>query len=404
MRKWEEKYEKLKNGEFDARIDELKQKVDEKKATREEYAEYQKLSVAKGNVGKVQNIIEYREKLKSILEDIKKENQEREALKKANEEREKIEEELKGIQEELKSITVQLKDKSLTPEKRAQLEAKKAELKGKRDDNTKKYLANQEALKTGLSRTGKYKDYDEKDLENLKFETSSKISKCNMVANSLVSGLSWDSIDLKLDNWAKDRKLTPKDEKSKDPIEAARRAREAKVKGFKLDPDIDKEFEDEPKEPKSDKPEHEEGGKLDRTFADKHPRLARIGNFFKGIRDKIMRNEKDEVHNTETKKPVRKEEPEVTEKAKNEGREVVDLGFKEYIKVVAEKGYEVADADLEAARKEELKARLKAFRQENGYGPKPGEETKLTPEGREALRRIDEQVRRIKEEQDGPEL
>ena len=46
MRKWEEKYEKLKNGEFDARIDELKQKVDEKKATREEYAEYQKLSVA----------------------------------------------------------------------------------------------------------------------------------------------------------------------------------------------------------------------------------------------------------------------------------------------------------------------------------------------------------------------
>ena len=199
MRKWEEKYEKLKNGEFDARIDELKQKVDEKKATREEYAEYQKLSVAKGNVGKVQNIIEYREKLKSILEDIKKENQEREALKKANEEREKIEEELKGIQEELKSITVQLKDKSLTPEKRAQLEAKKAELKGKRDDNTKKYLANQEALKTGLSRTGKYKDYDEKDLENLKFETSSKISKCNMVANSLVSGLSWDSIDLKLE-------------------------------------------------------------------------------------------------------------------------------------------------------------------------------------------------------------
>ena len=29
MRKWEERYEKLKNGEFDDRIDELKTKVDE---------------------------------------------------------------------------------------------------------------------------------------------------------------------------------------------------------------------------------------------------------------------------------------------------------------------------------------------------------------------------------------
>lgn len=41
MNKWEDKYEKLKNGEFDARIDELKDKANNKTATKEEYKEYE---------------------------------------------------------------------------------------------------------------------------------------------------------------------------------------------------------------------------------------------------------------------------------------------------------------------------------------------------------------------------
>lgn len=50
MSKWEDKYEKLKNLEFDARIDELKEKKSNKTATREEYKEYEKLSKAKNNL------------------------------------------------------------------------------------------------------------------------------------------------------------------------------------------------------------------------------------------------------------------------------------------------------------------------------------------------------------------
>ena len=73
MNKWEDKYSKLKNGQFDARIDELRDKEDNKTATKEEHKEYEKLSKAKNNLGKVENVLEYREKLKEDLEDLKRE-------------------------------------------------------------------------------------------------------------------------------------------------------------------------------------------------------------------------------------------------------------------------------------------------------------------------------------------
>jgi len=159
-----------------------------------------------------------------------------------------------------------------------------------------------------------------------------------MVANSLVNGLSWDDIELKLDNWTKDRRLTPKDESSKDPIESARRAREEKAKKFKLDFDADKEFEDESKEVGSDELGHEEDNKPALTFADKHPRLARVGNFFKGIRDRFIKKEKDETENTESKGPSSKEEK---EEDKKERTEKSAYTFKDEIRYIAEYGEEV---------------------------------------------------------------
>lgn len=160
------------------------------------------------------------------------------------------------------------------------------------------------------------------------------------------------------------------------------------------------EVEEEAKEDsKSDKPAL--------TFADKHPRLAKIGNFFKGIKDKFIKKGKEETKNTETKEPDKKEEKPVEEKKAGEkAQETKGITDKFYdrIKEVAEKGYVKADEDKEAARKDDLRARLTAFREQNGYGPKQGEEIVFTQEGRDALREIDDTVRRIQEEQEGPEL
>jgi len=57
MSKWEDKYEKLKSGEFNDRIDELKQKVEDRNATREELKEYKTLSKSKENLNQVNQII-----------------------------------------------------------------------------------------------------------------------------------------------------------------------------------------------------------------------------------------------------------------------------------------------------------------------------------------------------------
>lgn len=315
MRKWEEKYEKLKNGEFDARIDELKLKVDERKATKEELKEYESLSKSKGNIDKVQNVIEFRKSKELFLEDIKKELQIRDNAKKANEESIKIEVELAQIQQDMENIAKKLKDKNLSPEERTKLENRSTELKSKREENNKKYTENQAALKEGLNRNGKLKDYSDKELEELKLKTGAEISKCNMVANKLVNGFSWDSIDLALDNWD-NRKFTSKDEKLKHAVEQARKE---KVENFEINIDPDKD-----------------DNKPDLTFADKHPRLAKVANFFKGLKDRFIK--KENVEKVQPSQPLNNEEV----------KRSTDSEFKDYIKYVAEYG----EKD---ARKEQLK-------------------------------------------------
>lgn len=344
MRNWEEKYEKLKNGDFDDRIDELKAKVGAKTATREEFQEYEKLSKARGNVEKVKNVLEYRDKNKTLLEAVKEEIKLREEMKKANEETIKLEVELAGIEQNIENITKALKDKSLTPERRTELEMEKTELESKIDNNNKKYVENQKLLQSGLNRDGKLKDYSEKDLEVLKLEVGAKISKCNLVARSLVNGLSWDSIDLKLDNM-----YTKKDKKFKNADKTQKLAnKENKVVEEKEDLDIISSEENLRKneELRNKKEKKEE-------FENKHPRLAKIGNWFRKIfkRDMMLPEGKDESKDVE---PLEEES-----KIKKS-----DESFKEYIKLVAEYGYK--DAKKEGLKNnKDLRARYEAMKEAN---------------------------------------
>lgn len=371
MRKWEERYEKLKNGEFDARIDELKSKIDESKATREEYKEYEKLVRCKDNVGKVENIIDFRKKTELYLDEIKKELQLREGVKKANQESLKLEVELIQIEKELETVTTKLKDKTLTPEERAKFETRKKEVLANRDDNNKKYVENQAALKEGLNRNEKFKDYDDKGLEELKLTTSARISKCNMIANSLVNGLSWDSIDLKLDNW---KKLTNKGKKLSKKENTPEKSDKNNQPG--------KENEDEEKDLVSSEEKKKQNEELkakkekQAEFAKKHPRLAKIGNWFKNVfkKDKLLPGPTSVSTGTQTK-------------VENKEEMDTDKSFKEYIRYVAEYG----EKD---ARKRQLQEK---------FG-RTDREPAMTEKGRQALKDIDETVRRIQEEKDGPEL
>ena len=57
MRKWEEEYNKYINGEMSEVIEKLKEKVENKSATKEEYNEYKKMDKIQSNIYKVTNIL-----------------------------------------------------------------------------------------------------------------------------------------------------------------------------------------------------------------------------------------------------------------------------------------------------------------------------------------------------------
>lgn len=346
MRNWEEKYEKLKNGEYDSRIDDLKQKIDEKKTTREEYKEYEKLTKSKGNLNQIKNVLEYRDITVKKLENIKNEIEIRQSMKKANEESIKIEVEMNLLSKEMEKISKQLKDPKLNADQKEALSKRQEELYAKRDENNKKYVENQAQISKGLNRDEGLKNYSDKELEIMKLTASSRISKCNMVANSLVNGLSWDSIDLKLDNW-NNKKFKAKDDKS---VKNWREARKEKVENFKLDIKDPEKISDREEDIKE---EGEQNKLPDRTFDDRHPRLAKIKKFFKNIKDKF------------SKKEVTPEKPEEDKPEKEENKVENDKSFKEYIKEIAEKGIDGISNEKAENKKEQLKKRLEELRKAN---------------------------------------
>ncbi len=358
MRNWEEKYEKLKNGDFDDRINELKTKIDEKKATREEFKEYEKLLKSKENLGQVKNILEYKDLTNKKLQNLKKEIEYRENMKNATENTLKLEKEMDDINAKLLDIKNQLKNPNLEDDKKNELIAKQNDLFAKRDENNKRYLENQAKL-AGAKGNEDLKGYSNEELKQMKLSASARISKINMIANSLINGYSWDSIDLKLDNW-QDKKFNSKDGKLKDVVNTEKNEKP--------------EYEDvisSKEELRKNEKAREEKNKTE--FEKKHPMLSKIGNWFKKTFKRVERLPEP-----------KKEEPEVETKINKE-----DKNFKEYIREIAEKGMDGIKAEEIAKNKE----RLAKLREEKGWRQGDIGAKGLTEEGRKALNDIDDMAR-----------
>ena len=80
-RNWKIEYEKYKSADIQVKLEELKNKLNAKTITREEYDEYQKMLKIIDNLPKVDNVIEYMEKLDQDLGVIKEEIKAREEQK-----------------------------------------------------------------------------------------------------------------------------------------------------------------------------------------------------------------------------------------------------------------------------------------------------------------------------------
>lgn len=369
MRKWEEEYEKYKNGEMNSEIEELKQKVDDKTANKEEFNKYEKMSKVKNNLYKVDNIVEFKKILKEDLTKIQDELATREILSNANKEKEKLESEMNSMLAKKDEINKELKDKDLTDEKRAELNKDLKGIDDKIGKNNENFMKNQSVFEKYNGRNeNELTKLDDKELTNRGIMLSSQISKCNMAAKSLVNGLSWDSIEIKLDNW-KDRKFTSKSKVA----ENVRTEKDMEIDKDRIFKDIDRTLNadkykeiysdsehEKAKEAEKVRTEKEELGMTEQSeFAKKHPRLAKIANWFKEKTSKIFNINTDvEVDSPKPNIDPIAKAPE----AKKESKQEVD--FKEYLKDIAEKGYKGVEKDNLEAQSKKLEERRKQFKEE----------------------------------------
>lgn len=358
MNKWEEKYNEFKAGKLDEELKALQELVDSKSATKEQYEEYKKYSVIKDNMRRIENILEYRDfqkkkidKIDEILEKRNFANNERNRLEsnldKAQENITGLEVEMISLNEERENLIKKLKSKNLSDESKSEINEKILGIQNKINENNKKYVAKSQELKTTEEKLNDFKSedetfakYEESDIKSVKMQLSQRISKCNMVARNLFEGRSWDYIDLKLDNW-KDRKFTSKTELSKI------------VKPISGKEQINKIEKEENNNYKSEK---EDLGlqKVD-DWNIKHPKLAKIKNWFKSI----FKNNKKEKDNQE------KDNQEKNSEEKDiESNVLDDIDFKTFIKELAEKGMQQMENEKEQKTKEEAKKKFENAKKE----------------------------------------
>ena len=357
MSKWEERYNELKNGKLDEKMQEFKEKAKNKEGkeelkeenrgfSKEDYKEYKIYERIKQNMPKIENLLEYRGYLKVQLKQIDNELARREEIVRLENEQKQLESDLEDLKIEKASLEFDLKDKNLSEEEKSEKEAELRKIKDAINQNQDNFSKNLKTLIDKKSKENKkdeenhigikYRQMSEEELKDRKTDIGSKISKCNMAARNLVEGKSWDAIDIKLQNW---KTYTS----SKETAEKIKRA--AKVN----DRTDVKESQEIKKE--------ENDSKLAKIseFEQKHPKLATMKNWVLNQWSKL-KNKITKRMDTKEKSKEEEVEAEAEEKGTQEPTNNKEDEFRAYLRNVAEKGMKQADTE----RREELKKRAQA--------------------------------------------
>ena len=349
------KYEALKNSDLEQKIKDLEVKKQNKTITKEEYKEYNKLIKIQKNLPKAKNIFYYISILEKEIKEIDKEIRKIESAevsRKKEDENQKLEENLDMLLKEKEKIQIQIHKQTDAKEK-DKLKAELDKINSDIDDNNKKFAQNKEFI--NKNRNDKEANKNIEELKEIKEEMSTKISKCNMIANNLLNGYSWDSIELNLDSW-KERKLTANKEnkqKMKEKMKAVKSSNKPTPTRVKEQSKIKKylhdfflgDYGDNEYKPKENLPV------ATKSFDEKHPTIAKLKNW---IKDKY-KNLKDFIlgENDGVKNKGKKSEEEKANIAKDEE-------FKKYIKEIAEKGYK----KVENEKKQDTKEKFKEMKEE----------------------------------------
>lgn len=322
--RWEVKYEKFLSEEPVAdKIKALKaEKVKGDFKTKEEYEnaksehdnQIKDYENFEKNKDKIKNLLEYRKMLEGKLSKLPKDNTEQLATKK--QEQAEIETKINKYQEEIADIKKELKQDM--PEENKQILLMTLKIKqdsmGKLQDKQGKLDREVSTLEAEGKITDKEAD------KRAVYER--RIAKCNIMAANLLKGKELGDFEVK---------VTPNDKKFTSP-ELDKKVKDArKEKEYILDPETG---ELTPKDMSLEREDEEAGTDLTEVseFAKKHPRLAKIGNFFKNIKDKVVNAFKKKDGNVEDR-----ETAEMREKIIKEVQEEKDEDA--FLNKVAQKGF-----------------------------------------------------------------
>lgn len=355
MKKWEKDYADIKAGKLDEKMSKLMEKVDDKTANREDFAEIKKISIIKKNISKIDNILEYRDLLiakAKEIEDQIKDFKEEDGIDKIQNEIIELETKMTTMQFEKQTIEEQLKDSSLEEKTRNKLVGKLSDINTKMNENNVEFMKKQQVLDKSKENTNKFKDIDVEALKKTKMELSQKISKCNMIANNLIQGKSWDYVEYTLDNWKnREFKSDKKIQRDAKPLNRESKEKDQKAKEEENVPEVKEDLEENTPEVGTDLEAVSE-------FDLKHPRLAKIKNWIKTraqvISNRVRGRKLEEIEESqEIEKP---EKPQETEKSEKTEQPKKDNEFKEYIKKIAEKG-------IDTVEKEDKEEKMKTYKE-----------------------------------------
>lgn len=375
-KRWRVWYENFKSPDIQERLEELKVKVQNKTISREEYAEYQNMQKVMNNLPKVDNLIEFIDRLEEELEAYKGEYITRE--NKANSiSLEDLEKEMNLNMQKQDEFIAKRKEinkkiaASTDKEEIAALQMQKedidqelSKLRFQADKNNQEFAKIKNEKPQSQQSNNKLSRYSNEELRTKCFQISSMKSKCDMVATNLMKGLSIDSIQVKLEGW-KDKKFT-----AKDPLPLTRaeklKAKQDKKQESEKSNVLKEEIQKENNKTEGDKSDSDITTKLPVEVSDFEKEFPRLAKRFPNMKDNLIGKtllRAKKFFRTDNSEEVKQQDSK-QEDSKNETTEVNQKKkqnelFRDYLKYdvleVAQKGVEQVREERIAQKREEAK-------------------------------------------------
>lgn len=351
-RKWEIEYESLKDKNIEQEIKKLnakikrlsgkeiegtnpqeyrKNKLENDKKINDLQNEVERLGKLKENLPQVERTVKFRDAQMQRLEKLNQGKKDYEAslqeTKKLSDEAKKLEDELAKLREQEAKINKALKAPNLSDENRKKLEQAKIQNRQKQSQNHNDFSDNQKRLSLKLNNPLPKGDFD-KEIQ----ATKNMISKSNFICRNLMAGKKMEEISVDLKAW-KNSRFTDKSN------ETQAKKENSKPEGSKEEQQF-AEVEQGVQQQIAEQEIGENKPVKVSEFDEKHPRLAKIKNFFKtayeSVKEKISRRSKEEPAE-EANEPEKKEEIKKQPEGKMSSEQIADKKA-EFYKRLAQTG------------------------------------------------------------------